>query len=33
MHCDRHTVWEAQGQTFEDRDGYRVVHQNAAWTL
>lgn len=25
--------WEAQGQTFEDLDGYRVVLQNAAWTL
>src|SRR5215467_708702 len=24
--------WEAQGQTFEDLDGYRVVLQNAAWT-
>jgi len=25
--------WEAQGQTFEDLDGYRVVLQHAAWTL
>ena len=25
--------WEAQGQTFEDLDGYRVVLQNAAWTI
>jgi hypothetical protein len=25
--------WEVQGQTFEDLDGYRVVLQNAAWTL
>jgi len=25
--------WEAQGQTFEDLDGYRVVLQNAAWTM
>jgi hypothetical protein len=24
--------WEAQGQTFEDLDGYRVVLQNAVWT-
>jgi YycE-like protein len=24
--------WEAQGQTFEDLDGYRVVLQNIAWT-
>jgi hypothetical protein len=24
---------EAQGQTFEDLDGYRVVLQNAAWTM
>jgi len=24
--------WEAQGQTFEDLDGYRVVLQHAAWT-
>jgi catechol 2,3-dioxygenase-like lactoylglutathione lyase family enzyme len=24
--------WEAQGQTFEDPDGYRVVLQNAAWS-
>jgi YycE-like C-terminal domain/YycE-like N-terminal domain len=25
--------WEVQGQTFEDLDGYRVVLQNAAWTM
>jgi hypothetical protein len=25
--------WEVQGRTFEDLDGYRVVLQNAAWTL
>jgi hypothetical protein len=25
--------WEAQGQTFEDLDGYRVVLQHAAWTM
>ena len=25
--------WEAQGQTFEDLDGYRVVLQNAPWTI
>jgi len=25
--------WDAQGQTFEDLDGYRVVLQNAAWTM
>jgi hypothetical protein len=25
--------WELQGRTFEDLDGYRVVLQNAAWTL
>jgi hypothetical protein len=24
--------WDAQGKTFEDVDGYRVVLQNAAWT-
>ena len=24
--------WDAQGRTFEDVDGYRVVLQNAAWT-
>jgi hypothetical protein len=24
--------WDAQGRTFEDLDGYRVVIQNAAWT-
>ena len=23
--------WDAQGKTFEDPDGYRVVLQNAAW--
>ena len=25
--------WEAQGCTFEDPDGYRVVLQHAAWNL
>jgi hypothetical protein len=25
--------WEVQGQTFEDLDEYRVVLQNAAWTI
>jgi hypothetical protein len=25
--------WEVQGRTFEDLDGYRVVLQNAAWTM
>lgn len=25
--------WEIKGKTFEDPDGYRVVLQNAAWTL
>jgi hypothetical protein len=25
--------WEKDGATFEDPDGYRVVLQNAAWTL
>jgi len=25
--------WEVHGQTFEDLDGYRVVLQNAAWTM
>ena len=25
--------WESNGLTFEDADGYRVVLQNAAWTL
>jgi hypothetical protein len=25
--------WDVQGRTFEDLDGYRVVLQNAAWTL
>jgi hypothetical protein len=24
--------WDAQGKTFEDLDGYRVVLHNAAWT-
>ncbi|MBD2001527.1 VOC family protein [Leptolyngbya sp. FACHB-541] len=24
--------WDVQGKTFEDRDGYRVVLQCAAWT-
>ena len=24
--------WDRVGLTFEDPDGYRVVHQNAAWT-
>ena len=24
--------WEAQGRTYEDQDGYRVVLQNAAWS-
>ena len=24
--------WEAQGRTFEDLDGYRVVLQHAEWT-
>ena len=24
--------WDAQGRTFEDVDGYRVVLQNAAWS-
>lgn len=23
--------WETHGQTFEDRDGYRIVLQNDAW--
>lgn len=23
--------WDKQGQTFEDRDGYRIVLQNAEW--
>lgn len=23
--------WDARGRTFEDRDGYRVVLQNAEW--
>ena len=23
--------WDAQGRTFEDEDGYRIVLQNAAW--
>jgi len=25
--------WEARGRTFEDDDGYRVVLQNAEWSL
>jgi catechol 2,3-dioxygenase-like lactoylglutathione lyase family enzyme len=25
--------WDAQGRTFEDVDGYRVVLQNASWDL
>jgi catechol 2,3-dioxygenase-like lactoylglutathione lyase family enzyme len=25
--------WDIKGKTFEDPDGYRVVLQNAAWTL
>jgi catechol 2,3-dioxygenase-like lactoylglutathione lyase family enzyme len=25
--------WDRDGRTFEDPDGYRVVLQNAAWTL
>lgn len=25
--------WDRAGVTFEDPDGYRVVFQNAAWTL
>jgi|SRR6476661_6045858 len=25
--------WDQQGRTFEDPDGYRVVLQNAGWTL
>ena len=25
--------WDRQGLTFEDPDGYRVVLQNAAWTV
>ena len=25
--------WDANGRTFEDPDGYRVVIQHAAWTL
>ncbi|HEX4985293.1 MAG TPA: VOC family protein [Burkholderiales bacterium] len=24
--------WDKQGRTFEDRDGYRVVLQNGAWS-
>jgi YycE-like C-terminal domain len=24
--------WDNQGQTFEDRDGYRIVLQNTDWT-
>ncbi|KTR84183.1 glyoxalase [Novosphingobium barchaimii] len=25
--------WDGQGRTFEDPDGYRVVLQNAAWSI
>ena len=25
--------WDVRGRTFEDVDGYRVVLQNAAWTV
>lgn len=25
--------WDVHGRTFEDLDGYRVVLQNAAWTM
>lgn len=25
--------WDKQGKTFEDADGYRIVLQNAAWSL
>ena len=25
--------WDVHGRTFEDLDGYRVVLQNAAWTI
>jgi hypothetical protein len=25
--------WDVHGRTFEDLDGYRIVLQNAAWTL
>ena len=25
--------WDLQGKTFEDTDGYRVVLQNAAWSM
>jgi len=25
--------WETAGRTYEDVDGYRIVLQNAAWTL
>lgn len=25
--------WDKQGKTFEDADGYRVVLQNAAWSV
>ncbi len=28
----RNPYWDAQGLTFEDPDGYRVVLQNAAWS-
>ena len=30
--ADSHN-WKTQGRTFEDLDGYRVVLQNAVWTL
>lgn len=25
--------WEVQGRTFQDRDGYRTVLQNASWSI
>jgi hypothetical protein len=25
--------WNLRGQTFEDPDGYRIVMQNAEWSL
>ena len=28
----RNPYWDAEGRTFEDADGYRVVLQNAAWS-
>lgn len=27
------SYWENRGKTYEDRDGYRVVLQNMAWTV